>query len=85
MKHLYAANVIHVMDKDNIPAITIGAGETIAVETAKPGIPDETFTKDYSVEPYPRRILSITGRNLLWRVRSLEILSECEDRGYKAG
>lgn len=61
MKHLYAANVIHVMDKDNIPAITIGAGETIAVETAKPGIPDETFTKDYSVEPYPKRILSITG------------------------
>lgn len=61
MKYLTTRSVIHVMDKENIPAITIGSGETIAVETAKPGIPDETFTKDYSVEPYPRRVLTITG------------------------
>ena len=61
MKHLTTNSVIHVMDKENVPAITIGSGETIAVETAKPGIPDATFTKDYSVEPYPKRILTITG------------------------
>ena len=61
MKSLTSANIIHVMDKNNIPAITIMPGETIAVETAKPGIPDEVFLKDYSREPYPKRILSITG------------------------
>lgn len=61
MKSLTSANIIHVMDKNNIPAITIMPGETIAVETAKPGIPDEVFLKDYSKEPYPKRILSITG------------------------
>lgn len=61
MKRLTAANVVHVMDKENIPAITIMPGECIAVETAKPGIPDEVFTLDYTVEPYPRRILTITG------------------------
>ena len=61
MKSLTTASVIHVMSKDNVPAITIASGETIAVETAKPGIPDETFTKDYTKEPYPKRILTITG------------------------
>ena len=50
MKLLTTASVIHVMDEENIPAITIVAGETLQVETAKPGIPDEVFTKDYSVE-----------------------------------
>lgn len=61
MKSLTAASVIHVMDKENVPAITIGAGEVIEVETAKPGIPDAVFTKDYTKEPYPKRILTITG------------------------
>lgn len=61
MKLLTTASVIHVMDEENIPAITIVAGETLQVETAKPGIPDAVFTKDYSVEPHPKRILTITG------------------------
>lgn len=30
-------------------------------ETAKPGIPDETFTRDYTKEPFPKRVLTITG------------------------
>lgn len=49
------------MSKDHPPAISIHSGEVIAVETAKPGIPDEVFTKDYNKEPYPKRILTITG------------------------
>lgn len=61
MKSLTTASVIHVMDKENVPAITVGAGEIIEVETAKPGIADEVFTRDYSVVPYPKRILTITG------------------------
>ena len=61
MKSLTAANVIHVMSASNPPALTISSGETICVETAKPGIPDETFTKDYSKVPFPKRVLSITG------------------------
>lgn len=54
-------SVIHVMSKNNKPAIYIQSGETLMVETAKPGIPDEVFTKDYSVVPFPKRILTITG------------------------
>jgi len=49
------------MSASNPPALTIGNGETICVETAKPGIPDETFTRDYTKEPYPKRVLTITG------------------------
>lgn len=61
MKSLTTAHVIHVMSGSNPPALTISNGETICVETAKPGIPDETFTKDYTKEPYPKRVLTITG------------------------
>lgn len=61
MKRVTTESVIHVMSKDNVPAIRVLNGETIMVETAKPGIPDEVFTKDYSVEPFPKRILTITG------------------------
>lgn len=61
MKTVTTESVIHVMSKDNPPVIRIVSGETIVVETAKPGIPDEVFTKDYSVVPFPKRILTITG------------------------
>ncbi len=61
MQHLTTASVIHVMSKDNVPALRVADGETILVDTAKPGIPDEVFTKDYSVTPFPKRILTITG------------------------
>jgi len=61
MNKVTTQNIIHVMSKDNIPAIKVKSGDKLIVETAKPGIPDEIFTKDYSVEPFPRRILSITG------------------------
>lgn len=61
MKTVTTESVIHVMSKDNPPAIRVASGETIVVETAKPGIPDEVFTKDYSVVPFPKRILTITG------------------------
>ena len=61
MKSLTTAHVIHVMSGSNPPALTISNGETICVETAKPGIPDETFTKDYTKEPFPKRVLTITG------------------------
>lgn len=61
MKTVTTESVIHVMSKDNPPAIRVASGETIFVETAKPGIPDEVFTKDYSVVPFPKRILTITG------------------------
>ena len=54
-------NIIHVMSKNNKPAISIKSGERIIIETAKPGIPDEVFTKNYKVEPFPKRVLSITG------------------------
>ncbi len=54
-------NIIHVMSKNNRPAITIKSGDKVVVETAKPGIPDEVFTKNYKVEPFPKRVLSITG------------------------
>lgn len=61
MKKITAADVIHVMDEKNIPALTVRCGETFAVETANPGIPDETFQKDYATTPFPKRILTITG------------------------
>ena len=61
MKRVTTESVIHVMSKDNPPAIIVSNGETIIVETAKPGIPDEVFTKDYSVVPFPKRVLTITG------------------------
>lgn len=49
------------MSKENRPAAVIKSGETVQFETAKPGIPDEVFEKDYRVEPFPKRILTITG------------------------
>jgi amidase len=49
------------MSKNNPPVLSVKSGETIMVETAKPGIPDEVFTKDYSVVPFPKRVLTITG------------------------
>lgn len=61
MKRVTTESVIHVMSKNNTPAIFVKNGETIMVETAKPGIPDEVFTKDYSVVPFPKRVLTITG------------------------
>lgn len=61
MNRVTTNNIIHVMSKDNAPAVNIKSGDRIIVETAKPGIPDAVFTKDYSVEPFPKRILSITG------------------------
>lgn len=61
MKQVTTASVIHVMSKNNPPAAVVENGEIIRVETAKPGIPDEVFTKDYSVTPFPKRILTITG------------------------
>ena len=60
-KVLTTEHVIHVMDKNNSPALHVSNGERIVIETAKPGIPDEVFTKDYSREPFPKRILTITG------------------------
>lgn len=61
MKRVTTESVIHVMSKNNAPALSVKNGETIMVETAKPGIPDEVFTKDYSVVPFPKRVLTITG------------------------
>lgn len=61
MKRLSTEHIVHVMSKNNVPAITITSGETLIVETAKPGISDEVFEKDYSQTPFPKRILSITG------------------------
>lgn len=61
MNRVTRNNIIHIMSKDNVPSVKVQSGERIFVETAKPGIPDEVFTKDYSVEPFPKRILSITG------------------------
>ena len=61
MNKITVKNIIHVMSKGNEPAIRIKSGDRISVETAKPGIPDEVFTKDYNVDPFPKRILSITG------------------------
>ena len=61
LKKVSAADVIHVWDKDTPPVLHVADGETVVFETAKPGIPDETFTRDYSVVPYPKRVLSITG------------------------
>ena len=61
MKRVTTESVIHVMSKNNAPAIVVKSGETIIMETAKPGIPDEVFTKDYSVVPFPKRVLTITG------------------------
>lgn len=52
---------VHVMSKDNAAVASIKSGETVQFETAKPGIPDEVFEKDYSKEPFPKRILTITG------------------------
>lgn len=49
------------MDKNTPAAMTVKCGELFSVETAKPGIPDETFTKDYTKVPFPKRMLSITG------------------------
>ncbi|MEG1492526.1 MAG: acetamidase/formamidase family protein [Oscillospiraceae bacterium] len=49
------------MSKDNKAVASINSGETFAIETSKPGIPDEVFTKDYRTEPFPTRILTITG------------------------
>ncbi len=53
--------MIHTWDKNTPPGIHVSAGETVVFETAKPGIPDDTFTKDYSVLPFPKRVLTITG------------------------
>jgi amidase len=61
MNRVTTNNIIHVMSKNNKPALTIKSGDRVIVETAKPGIPDEVFTKDYKVEPFPKRVLSITG------------------------
>lgn len=61
LKQVSAADVIHVWDKNTPPVLHVSDGETVVFETAKPGIPDETFTRDYTVEPYPKRVLSITG------------------------
>ena len=61
MKHITTAEVIHVMDEKNKPAMTVSCGETFTVETANPGIPDAVFEKDYTKEPFPKRILTITG------------------------
>ncbi len=61
MNKVTTQNIIHVMSKNNEPAIKARSGDKLIVETAKPGIPDEVFTKDYNVEPFPKRILSITG------------------------
>jgi amidase len=61
LKRVTTDSVIHVMSKDNAPAIVVENGETLIVETAKPGIPDEVFSKDYSVVPFPKRVLTITG------------------------
>jgi amidase len=61
MNRITTQNIIHVMSKENTPAIKVKTGDKLVVETAKPGIPDEVFTKDYSVTPFPKRVLSITG------------------------
>ena len=61
MNRVTRNNIIHIMSKDNTPVLKVRSGERIFVETAKPGIPDEVFKKDYSIEPFPKRILSITG------------------------
>jgi amidase len=61
MNKVTTQNIIHVMSKGNVPAIKVRSGDKLIVETAKPGIPDVVFTKDYAVEPFPKRILSITG------------------------
>jgi amidase len=61
MYNVTTKNIIHVMSKNNQPAVTVKSGDRLSVETAKPGIPDEVFTKDYNVDPFPKRILSITG------------------------
>ncbi len=61
LKQVSAADVIHVWDKNSPPVLHVADGETVVFETTKPGIPDETFTRDYSVNPYPKRVLSITG------------------------
>lgn len=61
MKRITASDIIHVMDENNKAAMAICCGETFAVETANPGIPDETFQKDYTKTPFPKRILTITG------------------------
>lgn len=52
---------VHIMSKENKAVASINPGESVQFETAKPGIPDAVFTKDYSVEPFPKRILTITG------------------------
>lgn len=61
MKRITTADVIHVMDGKNTAAMSVRCGEKFEIETANPGIPDETFLKDYSKEPFPKRILTITG------------------------
>lgn len=61
MKNMTCEDVIHVMDKSAPPAMTVKPGELFCVETAKPGIPDETFEKDYTKVPFPKRVLTITG------------------------
>lgn len=61
MQKIPRTSFVHVMSKDNECVASIKAGEHVQFETAKPGIPDAVFEKDYSVEPFPKRILTITG------------------------
>lgn len=61
MRSLTTGSVIHVMSSDNPPAMAVKSGETFSVETAKPGIPDEVFSRDYTKQPFPKRVLTITG------------------------
>lgn len=54
-------NIIHEMSQNNDPIGTVKPDEQFIIKTASPGIPDETFEKDYSDKDYPKRVLSITG------------------------
>ena len=61
MKRFSDGRVVHVFSPDHAPIGRVSPGESFAVRTRAPGIPDEIFERDYSDGNYPKRVLSITG------------------------
>ncbi len=61
MQTITKDHIVHSFSSKNQAVAEVCSGERVKFITASPGIPDAVFEKDYSIEPFPKRILSITG------------------------